>query len=226
MDENEIAIKWGDELIFQTNEFGEVSKDSFMLDNVFDVAPPTQQEIEWRKKDPARKIRNYVISKLKNIDDDGTIRLDPIGEELDKYETKVKNHLLHHEYIKSPTVSEKFWRIDDEGKLMKKFSGHNKYMTYKTKKLNAEISDHNAKIHWMWRDWHRAIVVAIISAIAGVIAEYKFDIIETIKKMLPTKRTTEQQNNKKANALKTTTDGDSGNTIQYSNPSILTKHKR
>ena|SRR5665213_2694298 len=138
LSENELIIKWGDELIFHTNEFGQISKDSFLLDNVFDLAPPTQEEIEWRKVDPSRSIRNYILSKLKSIHKNGSLNLDPIGKELDKYEVGVKNHLLSHGYIESPIWTERFWRISDEGKLVRKSKGHYKYQ--RTLNSNSSVS--------------------------------------------------------------------------------------
>lgn len=124
---NDIVIKWGDELINQYNEFGEIRKDSFGLDNVWDTNPPPSKEIEWRKKDPARKIRNYVISKVNYKSEYGSVLLDPLNKEIDKYEEAVKNHLTKHEYILSPKPSENIWRISDKGKEMNFYGGHYKY---------------------------------------------------------------------------------------------------
>jgi hypothetical protein len=152
MDDNEIAIKWGDELISQANEYGEIKKSSFILDTILDSNHITEEEKEWCEKDPARKIRNYLISKIKNVDNDGevtTVRLDPINRELEKFETKVKNHLLSHEYIKPPIAGENIWRIDENGKQLKRFGGHQKYKLYKERELAATVNEHKSKRYYM-----------------------------------------------------------------------------
>jgi hypothetical protein len=170
LDRNELIIKWGDEIIFNVNHFGEVSIDSFMLDNLFDLAPPTQEEIEWRRADPARRIRDHVLSRLK-IDPS---QLDVIGKELESYLTGVKNHLLSHAYIKDPVVTERFWKISDEGKSMKELRGHKEYKAYKKRKFDAEISDQNSKIYYI------PIIIAILGiAVSGTISWLVYDYNKT-----------------------------------------------
>jgi hypothetical protein len=151
LSENDLIIKWGDEIVFTVNEFGEISRASFDPSVYFakDYLPTEVAEI-----------RNHVIDSLEDKIGDATII---IPNELIRYLQGVKNHLLSNGYIEPPDVTKTFWRISDEGKLMKKYGGHKKYTSHKERQIKAEQSDQNSKIYW----WKREIWKWAIGAVLG-----------------------------------------------------------
>lgn len=133
LDRNEIIIKWADEIVLAANHLGEVSRDSFMPDMYLSTQEPTQETLEFWRNDPARKIREYVISNLGDIKG----QLDVLTKELIGYLEGVKNHLLSHRYIKEPVVTERFWRLSERGELMKELGGHQNYQKYRKREINV-----------------------------------------------------------------------------------------
>jgi len=133
LDRNELIILWGDTIVLNSTHLGQVSRASFMLDWVFDKVPPTPEEVEAIKNDPARKIRDEVLRRL-NIQPN---QLDRIGNELQSYITGVKNHLLSHGYIKEPNVIDSVWMLKGKGRLMKELGGHRQYQKYRKREIRV-----------------------------------------------------------------------------------------
>jgi hypothetical protein len=128
---NEIVIKWGDYIVLDSNYKGEVSYDSFIFDGVWETRPITAEILEEWQKDKARRLRDRILKDL----GDWKGNFDIPMNELSKYISLVKNHLLNQGYIQEPRM-ELFWHLTEDGKLMKKLRGHKKYIKYKERQLN------------------------------------------------------------------------------------------
>jgi len=197
--EDQRVIRWADILISKSNHKGEVDIMSFFpFDGVFE--DPTQENISKWRNDDARKIRDTVIAELGNIDG----QLDIITRETTKYLEKVKAHLLNEGYIYEPNPTKTEWLLNDKGKEVKLFDGHEKYKEHKRRELLAIKKDQDAKIYWWWRDWHKSIAGIVIGGILGLVGEYKLDIIKTAKNFLLSNQTTEQKISQKPNVSKKT----------------------
>jgi hypothetical protein len=133
LDRNQLIIMWGDLIVINSNHLGHVSRESFMLDWVFDAKPPTPEQVIMVQNDPARKIRDEFLRRLKAT----AANLDLIGKELESNLTGVKNHLLSHRYIKDPVITESFWRLTERGDLMKELGGHRKFQRYRRRELRV-----------------------------------------------------------------------------------------
>jgi len=124
VDENEITIRWADELIFDANHLGEVSRASLDPSVYFAKEPLPPKVLE---------IRNHVIDSLNNPNKEQGI----IVNALINYLGNIKNHLLSHRYIENPDVTKSFWKLSKRGWLVKELDGHFKYKRYRRRKLNV-----------------------------------------------------------------------------------------
>ncbi len=171
--EEQLVIRWSDILILKSNYKGEIDIMSFYpVDGVLE--DPTQENISRWRNDKARKIRDSVIAKLGNING----QLDIITKELTKYLEKVKAHLLNEGYIYEPDPTKTGWLLNDTGKQVKLFGGHDKYRRHKRRELLAIKKDQSAKIYWWWRK----ILEWLIAAALGFLLRYLIEPKQALSK--------------------------------------------
>lgn len=152
LDENELIIKWADELIFNSNHLGEISKESFLLDHLFDKEPLGIKEL--------KTIRDFVVSKIKIINGEITI-----SKELGMYQDAIQKHLLSHRYIILVQKENEFvWVLTDKGWLVKELDGHLNYKEHRKRELNVLLNQNKVN-NWL-------IGGIISSALIGIIMPY------------------------------------------------------
>lgn len=150
------VVRWADTIIANSNYDGELNNEC--LDPFADF---------WREN-PAilqtalMQVRNEIINRQPQSSDGVTVNLEITKQYIQGNYDAVRDHLLNNGYINKPDHNRK-WVLNEDGKKMKKFKGHNKYQNYLDKKQKAEIAELNGKIHWL----RRAIIVAIASGLIG-----------------------------------------------------------
>jgi hypothetical protein len=211
----ELIVRWADAIVLNSQSYGVLNKDGVHIEYYAEWIPKSKEEYKF---DKSRAIRDSVINKSGiPIENDGDIII-----YLDTFRQEIETHLVNNDYILKPDY-EKKWILTEPGKLMKDYGGHLKYKAHKKRERDALRSDQNAKIYWWWRDWHKSIVGILVGGIGGLFAEHQFNIIDTIKKGLLPKQSSEQSPNQKDTSAKSPVGYDSSKTTKYLDSSNLPK---